>query len=304
MGSTRSRPTRIGRRSFPTAALLYHRPRRETTAAAWRGSPAAMPTPGAASTRATAAKPTIVAAMYNPPETLVEEPGPARRRRLPLPSCRAVARGSRRPSRAPRCGPSSPPPGSMPVSRPTIPSAVTSPGCSSPPSQDVGCSIVPAACATSRWRSPGGRRHGGEIRPASRSPRSRFADGRATGLRLKDGDRIAIDGPIAVNADPRHLVLDLLGEAAIGAEIGARIRRYEWGPSFFVLYIALDRPLPYKAGPDAMKAATSTPRSLGRPFRRTSSPSAPAGPPDRPMVGIVNELAIDPLARAARQGAD
>ena len=63
-----------------------------------------------------------------------------------------------------------------------------------------------------------------------------------------------MNGPIAVNADPRHLVLDLIGEPAAGPELSGQIRRYEWGPSFFVIYMALDRPVEYKAGPDPMKA--------------------------------------------------
>ena len=60
---------------------------------------------------------------------------------------------------------------------------------------------------------------------------------------------------LASNVDPRHLALDLLGEAEIGETIAGKIKRYDWGQSFFGIYLALDGPVPYRAGAAADQAA-------------------------------------------------
>ena len=83
--------------------------------------------------------------------------------------------------------------------------------------QDVGCSIVKGGMHNvSRALQRAITAHGGDIRTSAEVASIEIANGHATGLRMKDGTRIAINGPIAVNADPRHLVLDLIGEAAAG----------------------------------------------------------------------------------------
>src|SRR5262249_62076934 len=91
---------------------------------------------------------------------------------------------------------------------------------------------------------------------------------------LEDGEVIALDGVLASNVDPRHLALDLLGEAQVGETIAGKIKRYDWGQSFFGIYVALDRPVPYRAGQDADRAgyvqsaarlSTTSPRRLLKP---------------------------------------
>ena len=61
-------------------------------------------------------------------------------------------------------------------------------------------------------------------------------------------------GVVASNVDPRHFALDLLGEAALGATITEKIKRYAWGQFLFVIYAALDQPVPYRAGAAADQA--------------------------------------------------
>ena len=57
--------------------------------------------------------------------------------------------------------------------------------------------------------------------------------GRAVSVRLDNGEVIGLDGVLASNVDPRHLALDLLGEAQIGESVAQKIKRYDWGQSFF-----------------------------------------------------------------------
>ena len=120
--------------------------------------------------------------------------------------------------------------------------------------QDVGVSIVTGGMhQVTRALAAVLAEHGGEIRLGAEVATIEVEQGRGVGLRLAGGERIAVDGPIAVNADPRHLVRDLLGDAA-GAAARDQIDRYEWGPSFFGIYAALDRPVAFKAGPEAAAA--------------------------------------------------
>ena len=119
--------------------------------------------------------------------------------------------------------------------------------------------------------------------------------GRATSVRLEDGETIALDGVIASNVDPRHLALDLLGEALVGEGIAGKIRRYNWGQSFFGIYLALDSPVPYRAGSDADQAGYV---HIGGPslddLAETIAHARAGLLPKRPMIGAINEALIDP----------
>src|SRR5437870_4637005 len=117
--------------------------------------------------------------------------------------------------------------------------------------QDVGCSLVRGGMhRVSEALAKGLRARGGTIRTNAEVASVVVENGRAVAVRLADGERIGVDGVIAANADPRHFGLDLLGDTIIGAEAASKLRRYEWGPSFFGIYAALDRPVAFRAGPE------------------------------------------------------
>lgn len=169
--------------------------------------------------------------------------------------------------------------------------------------QDVGCSVVCGGMGTvASSLAAAVAAHGGAIRTGARVAAIESEAGHATGLRLVDGERIAIDGPVAVNADPRHLVLDLLGAAA-GPEITEQIGRYAFGPSFFVIHVALDAPVGYKAGPDADAAAYVHASELSIDALADTFVAVRAGRlPDRPMLGIIDEARRDPGRAPAGRG--
>jgi hypothetical protein len=73
-------------------------------------------------------------------------------------------------------------------------------------------------------------------------------DGRAVAVRLSDGDVIDVGQLVASNIDPQQLALHLLGDDVVGSKIADKMRRYELGESVLVIYLALDRPVHYKAG--------------------------------------------------------
>ncbi len=162
--------------------------------------------------------------------------------------------------------------------------------------QDVGCSLVEGGMHNvSRALARSVAAHGGEIRTSAEVAAIDIAGGRAVGVRMREGERIAVDGPIAVNADPRHLVLDLIGAEAAGPDIVGRITRYDWGPSFFVLYLALDEPVAYAAGPEPGRACYVHLSECSVDHLAANFVDIRAGRlPERPMLGVINESALDP----------
>ena len=169
--------------------------------------------------------------------------------------------------------------------------------------QDVGVSIVTGGMhQVTRALAAVLAEHGGEIRLGAEVAAIEVEQGRGVGLRLAGGERIAVDGPIAVNADPRHLVRDLLGDAA-GAAARDQIDRYEWGPSFFGIYAALDRPVAFKAGREAAAAGYIHASHASIDALAHSFADLRAGlPPTEPMVGIIDEAARDPSRAPVGKG--
>jgi len=169
--------------------------------------------------------------------------------------------------------------------------------------QDVGVSIVKGGMHNvSRALAAELAAHGGEIRVNSGVKSIVVEKGRATSVRLASGEVIALDGVLASNVDPRHLALDLLGEAEIGETIAGKIKRYDWGQSFFGIYLALDAPVPYRAGAAADQAAYV---HIGGPslddLAETFAHARAGLLPSRPMIGAINEAGLDPSRAPAGQ---
>ena len=170
--------------------------------------------------------------------------------------------------------------------------------------QDVGVSVVKGGMHNvSRSLADVLRSHGGEVRVRAAVAEIECENGRAKAVRLASGERIAVDGVVASNVDPRHFALDLLGEATRGSGITEKIKCYEWGSSFFVIYAALDRPVSYRAGSAAdsagyVHAAGQKLDELAETFAQCR-----AGlPPSAPMLGIINEAGIDPTRAPKGRG--
>lgn len=170
--------------------------------------------------------------------------------------------------------------------------------------QDVGVSIVQGGMQhVARALASVLAAHRGEIRTGAMVERILVENGRAAGVRLRDGEVIRADGVVACSVDPRHLVLDLLGEEQVGAEIAGKIRRYEWGDSFFAIWAALDRPIAYAAGPEVgragyVHAGADSLDQMAATFLECRGGRLPAAP----MVGIINEAGVDPSRAPAGKG--
>jgi beta-carotene ketolase (CrtO type) len=139
------------------------------------------------------------------------------------------------------------------------------------------------------------RAHGGEIRTSVRVEKI-LGDARgATTVRLANGDEIPVGRVVVSNVDPGHLVLDLLGIGMVRPEIVEKMKQYEWGDSVFVMFVALDSPINYKAGPAAGRSAHVhlTESSLEF-FARVYLQCRGGTLPSAPMIVSWNDSAIDP----------
>src|SRR5215469_8365778 len=118
---------------------------------------------------------------------------------------------------------------------------------------------------------------------------------RASAVRLSSGEVIPADQLIVSSVDPGHLVLDLLGVEMVGQEIVAKMKQYELGDSVFVMFVALDSPINYKAGPAARQSAHVhlTEPSLDF-LARVYLQCRGGALPSAPMIVSWNDSAIDP----------
>ena len=136
--------------------------------------------------------------------------------------------------------------------------------------------------------------HGGKIRVNAQVKRILVEDEKAVAVELLDGEKIRSRKLIASSAHPRHLVLDLIGEKQIGANIANKIRLYELGESVMVIYLALDCPPSYKAGAEVGQSVYvhPSPTSLEH-FSRNFAETREGLLPSEPFALICNDAAGD-----------
>ena len=136
--------------------------------------------------------------------------------------------------------------------------------------------------------------HGGEIRTNVRVEKVLGDAKRATAVRLISGQEIPVGQLIVSNVDPGHLVLDLLGAGMVGQQIVRKMEQYERGDSVFVMFVALDSPINYKAGSAARQSAHVhlTEPSLDF-FARVYLQCRGGALPSAPMIVSWNDSAID-----------
>jgi len=139
------------------------------------------------------------------------------------------------------------------------------------------------------------RAHGGEIRTNALAEKILGDPKRATAVRLSNGEEIAAGELIVSNIDPGHLIIDLLGTKMVGPDIVDKMKLYEWGDSVFVMFVALESPVNYKAGSAARQSAHVhlTEPSLDF-FARVYLQCRGGLLPAAPMIVSWNDSAIDP----------
>jgi beta-carotene ketolase (CrtO type) len=93
----------------------------------------------------------------------------------------------------------------------------------------------------------------------------------------------------------RAISLSIFSAKRIGEAIAGKIKRYDWGQSFFGIYLALDGPVSYRAGTEAGQAGYV---HIGGPslddLAETFAQARAGLLPSRPMIGAINEAGLDP----------
>jgi beta-carotene ketolase (CrtO type) len=92
---------------------------------------------------------------------------------------------------------------------------------------------------------------GGEIRTNTKVIKILGTSNRATGVYLASGEEVKAKQLIVSGIDPAQLIIHLLGSDMVGDSLVARMQKYEWGDSVFVIYTALNQPVTYKSGEGA-----------------------------------------------------
>ncbi len=95
---------------------------------------------------------------------------------------------------------------------------------------------------------------GGEVRLEADVSRILVSGGRATGVRLADGDVIEAGRAVVANVTPTQLYGSLLSDATVPATLAAAATRFRYGRAEMQIHLALDEPPRWK-GPDAERLA-------------------------------------------------
>jgi phytoene dehydrogenase-like protein len=95
---------------------------------------------------------------------------------------------------------------------------------------------------------------GGTVRTSAEVTSIEISDGRATGVRLRDGERIAASAVLADVSAP-HLYRNLIGEQHLPHRLVRDLDNFQWDASTLKVNWALSRPIPWTAT-DAAGAGT------------------------------------------------
>lgn len=137
--------------------------------------------------------------------------------------------------------------------------------------------------------------HGGRIRTNASVQKIILENKKAVAVQLRNGEDIPVSQVVASAVDPYQLVVNFLGEAAVGHNIVRKVRHLEWGDPAFVIYLALNGFPEYKAGPEALRSsyihpAPPTLRYLAQVYTDCRSGKLPAAP----MLLLCNDASADP----------
>jgi phytoene dehydrogenase-like protein len=133
------------------------------------------------------------------------------------------------------------------------------------------------------------RELGGEVRTAAAVERIDAANGRAAGVRLAGGERLA--GEIVVADVMPHALVALAGDALAGS-YRALVRRYRYGPATVKVDWALDGPIPWAAS--AVRGAGTVHVAGGEDELVRTIAESERGLPEHPYLLLGQQTIADP----------
>lgn len=133
---------------------------------------------------------------------------------------------------------------------------------------------------------------GVEIRTSSEVEAIRIENGEAKGVTVIGGDTIDADCVIA-SVTPRHLFGGLVSDAHLPSGFRRRIKAYRYGPATFVIHLALDRPLQWRAADDLGDFNYVHLCGLTEEVARTYADSLDGRLSERPMLVVSQTTPVD-----------
>jgi phytoene dehydrogenase-like protein len=145
------------------------------------------------------------------------------------------------------------------------------------------------------------RRHGGEVRLASRVERVLTSDRKAVGVRLVGGEELrAARGAVLADTSAASLLLDLVARDLVPGRVVRFMQRFPQGWGAFKVDWALSAPVPW-AVPEARRASVVHAGDSLEDLERFTAQVRRGELPDNPYLVIGQQSLIDPTRAPAGQ---
>jgi phytoene dehydrogenase-like protein len=138
------------------------------------------------------------------------------------------------------------------------------------------------------------REAGGELRTSSPVRRVTVEHGRATGVELESGERIAARRAVVANLTPGVLFAGMVPPEALPDGFRRRAAAYAYGPGTMMIHAALSGPLEWAAGDDLGQFAYVHIGPYVDDMARTYAEALAGLLPSSPMLVVGQTTAIDP----------
>jgi phytoene dehydrogenase-like protein len=135
---------------------------------------------------------------------------------------------------------------------------------------------------------------GGEIRLNAPVAAIETSGGRASGVRLADGTRIAAKRAVIANLHPQLVFGKLVAPDAARAAFDAKVARFRAGPGTMMVHLALDGPLDWRAGEQLKRFAYVHVAPDMAMMSRVYAEAAAGLLPAEPILVVGQPTAIDP----------
>jgi phytoene dehydrogenase-like protein len=148
-----------------------------------------------------------------------------------------------------------------------------------------------------------GRDAGAELRCSAEVARIVVEGGRAVGVELASGERIAAGRAVIAGVTPRLLYELLLAGVSIPAGIRRAAARYQHGPGTLMLHLALSEPPVWEAGEDLAEFAYVHIAPYVEDLATTYAQALAGLLPAEPMLVVGQTTAVDPSRARGEPGA-
>ncbi len=141
--------------------------------------------------------------------------------------------------------------------------------------------------------------HGGAVRTSARVRRILLHAGRAAGVELEDGERIAAARAVIASVTPTALAGELLTAGDLPAPAQRALRAYRYGPATMMLHLALSAPIPWAAGGELASYAYVHVAPYLDDLARTYADALGGRLPLEPLLVIGQTSSVDPTRAPA-----